>query len=138
MRIIYFFIVLVVALVLYLSWIPDPLMGKVNFIPDWISRWADEEIFEDIRTGVPLLILGFCVGLLPIVGPTENISRWAIAGLMLTALVVLAELGQLFLPKRAFSWDDIGWGSGGALLGLSLAAIAKDNIPRLFKPTKKT
>lgn len=137
MRIIYVVILLVVALVLYLSWIPDPKLVKVNFIPNWISRWADEEIFEDIRTGVPLLLLGFFVGLLPIVGPSENISRWFITWLLLTALVILAELGQLFLPKRAFSLADIGWGSGGALLGLTLAAIAKDNIPRFFKPVKK-
>ncbi|MBD2755153.1 hypothetical protein [Spirosoma validum] len=126
MRFIYLLILLIVSLVLYLSWMPDPHLGKAGFVPDWLASWGDMEEFRDIRTGVPLILLGYCAGLLPIVGPSQNIARWLATWLLLTALVTLAEVGQLLLPERAFSWADIGWGAMGALLGLTLAAITKD------------
>ena len=133
MRIIYIIILIVVLLIFYFSWIPDPNLANVKFMPGWLSNWTDKKEFEDIRTGVPLIILGFCTGLLPILRTPENIRRWFISWLVLIGVVFCAEVGQLLLPKRAFSWDDVGWGAAGALLGLSLAAIGKERFHYFWK-----
>lgn len=130
MRFVYLIILIVASLVLYLSWMPDPHLGRVSFIPHWLAGWGDMDEFQNIRTGVPLLLLGYFAGLLPIIGPSQHIQRWLTAWLLLTALVALAEAGQLLLPDRAFSWADIGWGAMGALFGLSLAAITKDLLAK--------
>lgn len=124
--IVYLLILIVVSLVFYLSWMPDPHLGRVSFLPDWLASWGDMDEFVNMRTAVPLVLLGYCVGLLPIVGPSQNIKRWLTTWLLLSGLVAFAEAGQLLLPNRLFSWADIGWGSVGALFGLSLAAITKD------------
>ena len=130
MRIVYLILLLVLAIVFYLSWIPDPNLKHVSFIPSWLSTWADSDGFGNVRTAIPFIILGLCAGLLPVVGAKELVVRWLIAWAVLIGVAVIAELGQLFLPNRQFGWADISWGAVGALLGLSVAAIVKERFPK--------
>ncbi|GAB4025436.1 VanZ family protein [Spirosoma koreense] len=123
MRILYFIIVLGVALVFYLSWIPDPNLKDVWFIPNWLGRWTDTKANEDIRTGVPFVILGLCAGFIPLFKFRRGPARWLSLWLLLVGVVTLAEIGQLFLPHRGFSWTDIGWGALGASVGLAMAGL---------------
>jgi hypothetical protein len=44
-------------LICYLSWIPDPQLIHVSFIPSWLGEWADS--FSRLRTGCPFVILSF-------------------------------------------------------------------------------
>lgn len=51
---------LLVAAVLYLSWIPDPRMRDVRLLPRGLARWADR--FDTLRTAVPFVLLGGVLG----------------------------------------------------------------------------
>jgi hypothetical protein len=46
--------------IFYFSWIPDPALERVHWLPRWIARWADH--FDRLRTGVPFLFLGLLGG----------------------------------------------------------------------------
>ena len=123
-RTFYFLLAIGVGVVLYLSWLPRPSMEQVWFIPDWVAQWADGNNNDTVRTAVPFVLLGWLVG-----GWLALRNRpwrqWGWALLSLVALVVLAEAGQLFLAHRSFDLDDISWGGGGALLGLSTIAALR-------------
>lgn len=119
----YGLLVLGAGLVLYLSWLPMPKMGLVWFIPGGVAHWADENRNDTIRTAVPLVGLGWLVGGW-LALQNQPWRPWLLAFAGLAGLVVLAEVGQLFLSSRSFDLGDIGWGVAGALLGLgSVAAL---------------
>ncbi|GAB3893435.1 VanZ family protein [Spirosoma agri] len=131
MRLLYVLIFALVVLVFYLSWIPNPRLNDVWFIPGWLARWTDTPANEDIRTAVPFVFLGLCTGVL-LPTPGRSYYRWFIAWLLLVGVVALAEAGQLLLPRRAFRLADIAWGAVGALVGM-LAAFALISLKNRFK-----
>ncbi|GAB3934283.1 hypothetical protein [Larkinella terrae] len=122
MRIVYLFIILGVALVFYLSWVPSPIMRFVWFLPDWVARWADVKQNEDLRTAVPFVFLGFLTGTW-LAYSRYSWSWWLVAALGLTAIAAIAEVGQLALPLRNFSVLDIMWGGIGSVVGLLTMAV---------------
>jgi hypothetical protein len=124
-RFVYYFLVLIGAgLVLYLSWRTHPRMEDVWFIPGWVSAWADERRNDTLRTAVPFVALGWLVGgWLWVRGQPWRQWLWAWAALVL--LVIVAEIGQIFMPERSFDLADIAWGAAGALLGLGTVAALR-------------
>ncbi|RAJ94148.1 VanZ like protein [Larkinella arboricola] len=122
MRLIYFFTFLGIALIFYLSWVPDPHMSFVWFLPEWVAHWADVKKNADLRTAVPFVFLGFMVGTW-LSRSGHPWSWWVLAVLGLTLVAVVAEAGQLVLPQRHFSWADILWGAAGSGLGLLMAFL---------------
>ena len=122
MRWVYVLLLVGVGLVFYLSWVPDPHLRKIVFIPDWLASWTDNRANEDLRTGVPFVFLGLLTGLLSR-KKLISLSRWIVNWLFLIGVVILAEAGQLFLPHRHFSWEDVMWGAIGALIGLAGASF---------------
>ena len=104
-----------VFLVLYLSWIPDPAMKKVGWLPEWLSGWADEN--ATLRTGVPFVLLGLLAGGW-LIRKRSGCIAWLVALAALLLLVLVAEAGQLLIPRRVFDWEDIAWGACGAGVGL--------------------
>jgi hypothetical protein len=124
-RFVYYFLVLVGAgLVLYLSWRAHPRMEDVGFIPAWVSAWADERRNDTLRTAVPFVALGWLVGGWLSVRD-QPWRQWLWAWAALVALVVVAEVGQLFQDERSFDLADIAWGAVGALLGLGTVAAVR-------------
>lgn len=124
-RFVYYFLVLAGAgLVLYLSWRAHPRMEDVSFIPNWVSAWADERRNDTLRTAVPFVALGWLVGGW-LWGQGQTWRQWLKAWAALVALVVVAEVGQLFQDERSFDLADIGWGAAGALLGLGTVAAGR-------------
>lgn len=131
MRFISLLIVLSIALVFYLSWIPNPRMSLVWFLPDWIANWSDIDENENIRTAVPFVFIGLLSG----VWLSESRCAWRswlLTFLSLIAIVLLAEAGQLVLPKRSFSWEDVVWGAIGSIIGL-VAGFAIISIKNHFQ-----
>ncbi|UFH54592.1 VanZ family protein [Spirosoma sp. KNUC1025] len=124
MRFIYLLLIVGIILVFYLSWVQDSDLIHVWFMPDWLASWTDKKANENIRTGVPFIFLGMFAGLLP-TRTQRLMARWAIVWLILVGVVILAELGQLLLPDRVFSWEDIGWGALGSIIGLAVSAVIK-------------
>ncbi|WP_460972118.1 VanZ family protein [Spirosoma migulaei] len=107
---------------MYLSWVPDPELKHIWFIPKWIAGWSDTRAHENQRTGVPFVFLGICAGLLP-TRKSRPLDGWALLWLILVGVVILAETGQLLIPERHFSWSDVMWGALGSLVGLVIAAF---------------
>lgn len=106
-------------LVCYLSWIPDPDMVRIHWMPSWIARWADE--YPRLRTGVPFVLLGALAGG-GLVARRARFIHWIGVWMLLCLWVVIAETGQLLLPHRVFDLADIAWGGAGGIAGLALAA----------------
>ncbi len=107
---------LMAGAVLYFSWIPDPAMGRVGFLPAPISEWADRH--DVIRTGVAMVPVGLLTGIF--VGVNRGRRCVLIFGVVgVVGLVFIAELGQLLLPQRVFDWRDFGAGSVGGLCGIA-------------------
>ena len=130
---IFFYIILVIGmlLVLYLSWVSSPSIGKIAFMPYWVSSWVDSYRFGAIRTGVPLVALGALAGLY--INFEKKSILWCYSGwVLLTLLIVLAEVGQCFRPMRSFDIQDIFYGSSGAALGLLIIFFLKE-LKNFFK-----
>ncbi|WP_223860578.1 VanZ family protein [Spirosoma validum] len=70
---------------------------------------------------MPLIFLGIVTGSWLVLTQRKWLA-WIMAWVSLTAVVFIAELGQLVLPERNFDWADVGWGAVGAFSGLALAA----------------
>ena len=105
---------LISVLVSYYSWLPSPNLRNEQYLPAWLSTWADAH--WNMRTAVPFLLGGVLVGLL---GEIKHIFKFIIQWLLFfTLLVVLAEVGQIWLPNRSFDTHDIAYGIMGAALGL--------------------
>lgn len=104
--------------VLLLSWLPNPDVGNVLPVPAVIRQWVNAN--SNLRTAVPFVLLGMLgEGLLP--RHRSNLMARLKMGGVLLLLVVIAELGQLWLPKRHFDWGDIGYGALGIILGMVVA-----------------
>lgn len=110
-------IILGSVLILYLSWISSPVIGSSILVPDFVSIWADTFRFQNKRTAVPLFGLSIVLGLF-LVFKKANIIWWLVTWVFLFSLVILAELGQLFVPYRIFDIGDIKWGCLGATTGI--------------------
>ncbi|WP_245326128.1 hypothetical protein [Hymenobacter wooponensis] len=91
-------------------------------MPSWLGQWADADSNDRIRTGIPFVFLGLVVGAW-LSAEGYLWYWWGMALLALSAVVVIAELGQLFLPQRFFDWGDILWGIVGGASGLAAAAV---------------
>lgn len=110
-----------VGLILYLSRTPDPAMVRIDWLPASVGAWADRH--GTLRTGVALVPPGGLLGLWLAVN-RRAIKDWITGGSCLLTLVIVAELGQLVIPRRVFDWRDILWGGAGIICGMGLAALA--------------
>ena len=117
----YLLLLLGAGLVLYLSWQAHPQMATDWFVPGWVASWADERRNDALRTAVPFVALGWLIGGW-LALQNRPWRQWLLAWAALVALVVTAEVGQLFRHMRSFDLADIGWGAAGALLGLGTVA----------------
>ncbi|MVM35461.1 hypothetical protein GO755_35900 [Spirosoma sp. HMF4905] len=135
MRLTYLILSIGVALILYLSWQPHYDFKHIWFIPNWVSRWTDVHANGNIRTAVPFVFMGLFAGFLPSSQP-RSIFQWLILWLILVGIVTLAEVGQLLIPSRFFSFEDIGWGATGALAGLFTSFVLVSGL-RKFRSHSK-
>ncbi len=106
-----------IGLVFFLSWIPQPRLELLALLPDWLTRWTDNDANMNVRTAIPFLFLGLVAGIW-LVSTHRPRQSWGLVWLALVLVVGLAEAGQLFRPLRHFDWADIGWGAVGAAVGL--------------------
>ena len=116
-RALIFLILFGAALVLYLSWLPDPGLDLPSFLPRSLRDWTNDQPNENIRTAVPFFFMGAFVTLLELKRPFD-LRRHVLILLLFALLVSLAEAGQAFIPHRSPDPMDIGWGIAGSLLGM--------------------
>lgn len=110
------FCLLLAASVLYFSWIPDPAFSEINWMPGPLSAWADRH--GVVRTGVGMIPLGLLIGIFT--GLNRGRGRVLITRMLgMIGLVLISEVGQLFLPQRVFDWRDFLVGSAGGMIGIA-------------------
>lgn len=119
MRLVNVLILVCLLFVFYFSWIPSPRLAQLGFMPTWLTSWADTSQNENLRTAVPLLLLGLLIGFWLAYYKIVWFG-WLIAWVCLIGIVLMAELGQILLPLRHFDWGDVGWGAIGALVGMGM------------------
>jgi len=108
--------------VLYFSWLPDPNIGSKSYFPPAVGVWVNEN--WNLRTAVPFVLIAAIAELGLIKGNASGLKRLMVgAGLFL--LLILAEVGQLFIANRHFDWGDILWGMIGTISGLTIGYLLK-------------
>lgn len=119
MRSLLFYLLLLVGvfLIFYLSWVSDPDLRKLGFLPAWLTDWTDAEENATIRTGVPFLFISILLGIRGII-LNANLKWWSMAFAFLVLIVVISEFVQSLLPFRHNDVKDILWGTAGSFAGL--------------------
>lgn len=112
-----------IAIVFYLSWLPNPDIGFQAYFPRWLGRWTNANV--NVRTAVPFVFLGLIAEFIYTDSPRSPWKRRLFIIAILITIVSLAEIGQLFLPHRHFDLGDIGWGFAGAVSGITAAVTLK-------------
>ncbi len=107
-----FIILICIALILYLSWLPKGKLGKETYLPQWILDWSNTNY--NIRTGIPFFVLGYFIALK---------SRFWTSFSLCFGVVLLAEIGQFFLPGRHPDVMDVFYGALGALIGIGISKL---------------
>ena len=133
-----FWIVLLIGVVavFYLSWVAQPKLSSLWFMPSWLGKWTDAGGNENLRTAVPFLLLG---GLSGVWLAKKNMAfrQWVIALALLILVATVAEVGQLFLAQRTCDVGDILWGTAGSFVGLVIVSFSRIRISFVKKTASK-
>lgn len=116
-----------VVAVFYLSWVAQPKLSSLWFMPSWLGRWTDAGGNENLRTAVPFLFLGGFSGLWLSL-TNKPFRHWVIGFAFLILVATIAELGQLFLSQRTCDVGDILWASAGSFTGMLSMSLSKIRI----------
>ncbi len=111
-----------ILICLYLAWRPSPFLSELGWMPEGFARWADAAAQSHTRTAIPFLGLGVLGGILGAWMGDRRFAWMLFAGLM--GLSLLLELGQLLLPGRHATVDDVLWGWLGLCGGWLLVLFA--------------
>jgi glycopeptide antibiotics resistance protein len=98
------------------SWLNSPDFANVPLMPSWLNNWSN--LHGQLRTGAPFIPLGFLLN--------SYSKKWIISlrGFLISFfVVVIAELGQNFIPTRYPDPIDILYGIIGALVGMMFQII---------------
>ncbi|GAB3904421.1 hypothetical protein GCM10028803_33840 [Larkinella knui] len=116
-------IALTIGIVFGLSWLPNPHLSKYGFLPARLAYWTDADANMNVRTAVPMVFLGLFSGIW-LISRKYGGYWWAGIWLALVLIILIAEVGQLALPRRHFDWGDVMWGALGALGGITAIRMA--------------
>jgi glycopeptide antibiotics resistance protein len=123
-----------ISLVFLLSWKSNPNVSEFNLIPKWISKWADNNKNNRIRTGIPFLLLGPIISIyLKFYLKNIRLNVYILIFIILLSIVCIAELGQYFIPSRQPDIKDVIWGGIGATLGLAFIYVGDKLLTKLKK-----
>ena len=97
-------------------------------MPEGFARWADAAAQSHTRTGIPFVGLGLLGALVCWRLGSARVSWGVFLGLM--GLSVLLELGQLGLPGRHPTVNDVVWGWLGLLVGWGSLLLVRGGFRR--------
>ena len=120
-----------ILLVFYFSWVPNPDIGLLPIFPAWLGRWIN--VNGNLRTAVPFVVLGGTGDIL-FVRHSPRLRKRVLVLLLLLSVVLIAELGQLYLPERTFDWLDVAWAMAGAISGMLVIQLSKKLSPKNSTP----
>lgn len=130
------------GLVLYCALRSSPRLAEIQWLPLWLTRWADK--MDTFRHFV-----GFgALALMAMVLPRAIFPAFPAAAkdqfrhlclVLLLLLIAVLELTQLRIPERSFDWLDIYWGwlgvlSARAVLPLVSRTRTHPRVRKLLSP----
>lgn len=119
-KIVLLLLLLVVGVVFYFSWLPDPSFVNETYLPKWLLKWSNH--YYNLRTAIPFVAVGYLLEVYTQYNsPKEThhvihfnfIQNTGIA----TVIVCIAEAGQFIIQKRSPDLMDVIYGIIGSLLG---------------------
>jgi cyanate permease len=111
------FLIFGIFIVFYFSWKPNPNFEESWYMPGWLADWSNQ--YGQLRTGVPFVFIGMLLAFL------DKKNRFLMYTFAMLVLVIIAELGQTFLPHRHFDWMDIVYGVSGGVVGLLMGKVSE-------------
>jgi len=113
-------LLLVISVVFYFSWLPDPSLKSETYLPNWLLQWSNR--YYNLRTAVPFIAVGF---LLEAYSDFRNSTRMEqhkkinfIQNISIAALIIcIAEGGQFIVIRRSPALIDIFFGIAGSIIG---------------------
>ncbi|MCD9576554.1 VanZ family protein [Flavobacterium soyae] len=118
-KIVLLILLLVIGIVFYFSWLPDPGLRSESYLPKWLLNWSNH--YYNLRTAVPFLAVGFLLEAYEQKSSNEinqikNLNF--IQNIGIAAIIVcIAEGGQFIVQKRNPDLMDVFYGIIGSLAG---------------------
>ncbi|CAC9975278.1 VanZ family protein [Flavobacterium panici] len=119
-KIVLLILLVVIGVVFYFSWLPDPSLRTESYLPRWLLNWSNH--YYNLRTAVPFLAVGFLLeAYVQQKSPNEtNQSKNLnfIQNIGIAAIIVcIAEGGQFIVQKRNPDIMDVVYGIIGSIAG---------------------
>ena len=119
-KIVLLLLLLVIGVVFYFSWLPDPSFTDQTYLPRWLLNWSNH--YYNLRTAVPFVVLGFLLESYTQYKSSNdrsfNINLNFIRNIGIAAIVVCVdEGGQLMIIRRHADLRDVFYGILGSLIG---------------------
>ncbi|MBF4464345.1 VanZ family protein [Flavobacterium sp. LC2016-12] len=119
-KILLMILLLIIAVVFYFSWLPDPSLKSESYLPNWLLKWSNH--YYNLRTAIPFIAVGFLLEAYTKyknsneLNPAKNFNF--IQNIGIAAIIVcIAEGGQFLIHKRSPDLMDVLYGIIGSVIG---------------------
>jgi glycopeptide antibiotics resistance protein len=127
-RIILLLLFLVIGVVFYFSWLPDPSFKNQTYLPQWLLNWSNQ--YYNLRTAIPFIAVGFLLEAYTqrkgssIAYQNKNLNFIQNIGIS-TVIVCIAEGVQVLIERRSQDLMDVFYGVLGSLIGALIYNLFK-------------